>query len=81
MKHSNNLSGLFKQRTENQISREEYWIYLRDFLLELDGFSELLGIHGNKIVLSENDIIVEMKVAKTNESQVIHYPQTPSLIL
>ena len=40
---------------------------MQDFLSELSGFSELQGIHGNKIVLSKNDIIVEMKVAKTHQ--------------
>ena len=68
MTNSNNFSNLYKQKTENKITREDYWTLIRSFLQELSNFAELQEIFGNRIKVYKNQIIVEMKITKTHES-------------
>jgi FkbM family methyltransferase len=61
-----NLRELFNQRLEKLITREQYWTSTQNFLKELAKFSELQEVHGNKIEISGNRIIIEMKATRTH---------------
>jgi hypothetical protein len=49
---SNNYSKLFNQRVSGEITREQYWLLIREFFEQLMEFSKLQKIHGNNIQLS-----------------------------
>jgi FkbM family methyltransferase len=67
---SSKFLDLFRQRLENQITREHYWTQIRCFLEELSEFSELQGILGNKIEISSNKIIVDIQISKTHQNRI-----------
>jgi len=68
---SNNYSKLFTQRVSGEITREQYWLLIREFLEQLMEFSKLQKIHGNNIEISGGgQIIVEIKITKTHKSLI-----------
>ncbi len=70
MINSSKFCKLFNQRLENEVTREHYWLQIRNFLQELSEFSELQGILGNKIEISGNKIVVQIQISKTHQNRI-----------
>ena len=62
--------SLYKQRTQKQITREEYWSSIQEFLSSLTNFTNLLELFDIKIQLDGNKIIVDLQISKSHKRRV-----------
>lgn len=62
--------SLYEQRTQKQITREEYWSSIQEFLRSLTNFKNLLELFDNKIQLNGNRIIMDLQISKSHKRRI-----------
>jgi len=70
MTKSSDFLSLHQLRIRNEITREEYWSTIQDFLNSLVDFSNLQEFFNNRIEIDNNQITINFKISKTHNSNI-----------
>ena len=70
MTKSSGFLSLYQLRIRNEITREEYWSTIQDFLNSLVDFSNLQEFFNNRIEIDNNQITINFKISKTHNSEI-----------
>jgi FkbM family methyltransferase len=70
MTKSSDFLSLHQLRIRNEITREEYWSTIQDFLNSLVDFSNLQEFFNNRIEIDNNQITINFKISKTHNSSI-----------
>lgn len=70
MKKVNKFEKALLNRKRGSDTREDYWTFFRDFLLELSEFSDFQNTLCNSLFMYENQLIVEIQATHTHKSRV-----------
>ena len=70
MKKSSDFLSLYQLRFGNEITREKYWSFIKDFLNSLVDFSNLQKYLNNRIEIDNNQINIQFKISKTHDNEI-----------
>lgn len=70
MKEKKDFVQLKLDRSNKKISRENYWIYIQNFLETLSEFSKLQNLYNNKISIQDDRITINIKCTKTHDAWI-----------
>jgi FkbM family methyltransferase len=66
-----NIVDLYLLRQSGALSRESYWMKVKDLLEMLPELSSLQAHFGNRLVIQDGKVLVDIKATQTHESRVL----------
>jgi FkbM family methyltransferase len=66
-----NFKDLHHSRATGKLSRESYWTVIKEHLETLANFASLQNLFGNKIIIQDGQLLVNMKATQTHDARVL----------